>query len=194
MRPSMPITQIPAPEAVRLQRGIGLIEVMVAAMILAISMLGLIAMQLQAVRTSNDSQARVQAVTIAQDLIERMTMNDVALIQGLNGYAMTLSAGSEVSAPGSLPQGCVTGSCNGEATVAFDVGQAAYYAATLLPEGLISGRVAATDSNNLQIFVAWGGTKPVIGSGDDACMTEAADGTLSYNPDANCIMLEATFQ
>lgn len=186
--------KIPAPKFTRFQKGVGLIEVLVAALILAVSVLGLIAMQLKAVRTSGDSQARVQATAIAQDLIERMTMNDSTLIQGTGGYGPTLSAGTSVSKPSSLPQTCVTAACTPAETVTFDVNQAAYYAGTLLPDGLISGRVAATDSNNLQVFVAWGGTKPVIGTSDDACMESGTGGTLTYRPNANCIMLEATFQ
>lgn len=194
MQPSIPTTQTPAPKFTRRQKGIGLIEVMVAAMILAISVLGLIAMQLKAVRTSGDSQARVQATAIAQDLIERMTMNDSTLIQGSGGYGSSLSAGTYVTKPSSLPQTCVTATCTPANTVTFDVNQVAYYAATLLPEGLLSGRIAASDSNNLQVFVAWGGTKPTIGNSDDACMESASDGTLTYRPNANCVMLEATFQ
>lgn len=194
MRPQTLNSQILAPKFGQLQNGIGLIEVLVAALILAISVLGLVAMQLQAVRTSGESQARVQATSIAQDLIERMTMNDSALVQGAGGYGPTLSSGTSVSAPTSLPQTCLTAACTPDATVTFDVQQAAYYAATLLPEGLISGRVAATDSKNIQIFVAWGGTKPTIGTTIDACMQTAADGTLTYLPGANCVMLEATFQ
>ncbi len=184
---------IPAPDFGRNQNGVGLIEVLVAGLILAISVLGLIAMQLQAVRTSGDSQARVQATAIAQDLIERMTMNDSALMQSTGGYGPSLSAGTSVTIPTSLPLTCQSSDCTPAQTVSFDVGQAAYYASTLLPEGLISGRVAATDSKNLQIFVAWGGTKPVIGNSDDACM-ETANGILSYRNNASCVMLEATFQ
>lgn len=194
MRPSIAITQIPAPETARHQKGVGLIEVLVAALILAISILGLIAMQLKAVRISGDSQARVQATAIAQDLIERMTMNDIAMLQGVDGYGQTLSAGESVANPGSLPQGCQSAACTPKQAVAFDVSQAAYYAATLLPDGLISGRVAASGSNNLQVFVAWGGTKPTVGNSTDACMTVDANGALAYLPDANCVMLEATFQ
>ena len=194
MRPQILVTQIPVPKLARFHKGVGLIEVMVAALILAISVLGLIAMQLKAVRTSGDSQARVQATAIAQDLIERMTMNDGSLMQSVGGYGPSLSAGSAVTTPSSLPQTCVSAACTPEETVTFDLGQAAYYAASLLPEGLVSGRVAAADSKNLQVFVAWGGTKPVIGTGDDACMETATDGTLTYHPSANCVMLEATFQ
>jgi len=184
--------KIPVPKFARHQKGVGMIEVMVAALILAVSVLGLIAMQLKAVRISGDSQARVQATAIAQDLIERMTMNDSSVMQSTDGYGPTLSAGSAVTKPSSLPQTCLSSACTPAQTVAFDVGQAAYYAGTLLPDGLLSGRVAATDSKNLQVFVAWGGTKPIVGSSDDACM-DSVGGILTYRPGANCVMLEATF-
>ena len=194
MRSSIPVTQIPAPKLARSQNGVGLIEVMVAALILAISVLGLIAMQLKAVRISGDSQARVQATAIAQDLIERMTMNDRRMMQSADGYSTSLSSGGAVTAPSSLPQTCLTAACTPAQTVAFDVNQAAYYASTLLPNGLLSGRVAASGSKNLQVFVSWGGTKPVIGTGNEACMEANSGETLTYRPNANCVMLEATFQ
>lgn len=194
MRFMTTVIRTPALEFSRNEKGVGLIEVLVAALILAIGVLGLIAMQMKAVRTSGDSRARVQATAIAQDLIERMTMNDSKQIKAVNGYGPTLSTGESVAAPNSLPQLCLISPCSPTETVTFDVNQAAYYAATLLPEGLISGRIAATDSNNLQVIVAWGGTKPVIGTGDDACMQEVSGSTLAYRPDANCVMLEATFQ
>lgn len=183
----------PVPDNLRLQQGVGLIEVLVASLILAIGVLGFAGMQMQAVRVGGESHARVQATAIAQDLIERITMNDSTLVQGANGYAIALSTGDSVSVPSSLPVDCQTGACTSAQMVTFDVGQVAYYAATLLPGGLVSGQVAATGSRNLQVFVAWGGTKPVVGSGDDACMSDAS-GTPAYLPAANCVMLEATFQ
>ena len=194
MQPTTQIIPIPAPDCGYRQKGVGLIEVLVAALIMAVGILGLVAMQLKSVQTSGTSQARVQATAIAQDLIERITMNDSSMLQSSNGYGPTLSAGTYVSTPSSLPETCLSGNCTPEETVTFDINQAAYYAGTLLPEGLLSGRIASSGSNNLQVFVAWGGTKPTIGTGDDACMESAADGTLSYRPDANCVMLEATFQ
>lgn len=185
--------RILAPDVRRRQLGVGLIEVLVAALILAIGVLGFAGMQMQAVRMGGDSHARVQATAIAQDLIERITMNDSSLVQGVNGYAIALSTGDYVTAPSSLPVDCQTGTCTTTQMVTFDVGQVAYYAATLLPGGLLSGQVAATNSDNLQIFVSWGGTQPVVGSGDNACMTDAS-GVLTYKSGANCVMLEATFQ
>lgn len=183
----------PVPSITRRQAGVGLIEVLVAALVLAIGVLGFVGMQLKSVRVGGDSHARVQAVSIAQDLIERITMNTSD--QAQSGYAVALSANSALAVPQSLPTTCQgTQTCTASEMVTFDLGQVAYQAANMLPGGLVSGRVAASGSRNIQIFVAWGGTQPSVGSGSTACMVRDSTGILTYKPDANCVMLEATFQ
>lgn len=185
--------QTPAHNPRRRQRGVGLIEVMVAALILAIGVLGFVGMQLSAMRMSGESHARVQAMAIAQDLIERISMNAETATQA--SYAVSLSSGNSLTAPDSLPTTCQgQTACSTTDMVAFDLAQAAYHAARLLPDGLVAGRMAASGSNNLQIFVSWGGTQPTVGNASNACMSRNAADVLTYNADANCVMLEATFQ
>ncbi|MDF1762270.1 MAG: type IV pilus modification protein PilV [Oleibacter sp.] len=60
---------------IRAQQGITIIEVMVTIAITTIGLLGLSAMQMQAVRSTQDSGQRSQAIWVANDLINRIRAN-----------------------------------------------------------------------------------------------------------------------
>ena len=62
---------------IRYQKGIGLIEVLVTIVITAVGLLGLSAMQMQSVRSAEDSGNRSHAIWMANDLINRMRANEV---------------------------------------------------------------------------------------------------------------------
>jgi len=65
------------------QTGVGLVEVLVALVLLSIAVLGFVALQIRAITASNEATMNVQATNIARDLAERMRMNR----DGLAGYA-----------------------------------------------------------------------------------------------------------
>ena len=57
------------------QQGVGLIEVLVALLILAIGVMGFIALQYRAIEATAESGSRIQAINLARDLAERMRVN-----------------------------------------------------------------------------------------------------------------------
>ncbi|WP_216642767.1 type IV pilus modification protein PilV [Hydrocarboniclastica marina] len=59
----------------RRQAGIGMIEVLVAVLILAIGLLGLAALQVSSMQFTTAAQARSQATLLAHDMLERMRVN-----------------------------------------------------------------------------------------------------------------------
>lgn len=61
------------------QLGIGLIEVLVTITITTIGLVGLSAMQMQSIRSVSDSGNRTHAIWIANDLLNRMRANEVAI-------------------------------------------------------------------------------------------------------------------
>lgn len=76
--------------SMRRQSGAGLIEVMVAVLILGVGLLGIAAMQATALRNSQSSLERTQAVIQTYAILDAMRANrDVALIGGYNLAAMT---------------------------------------------------------------------------------------------------------
>jgi type IV pilus assembly protein PilV len=65
--------------------GVGLIEVLVAVAILAFGLLGIAALQATALRNSQSSYDRSQAVALSYSILDRMRANlDVARINGYN--------------------------------------------------------------------------------------------------------------
>lgn len=80
------------------QSGVGLIEVMVAVFVLAVGMLGIAAMQAMALRNSQSSLERTQAVIQSYSILDAMRANRDAAMTG--GYNRVLPApGSPCPAP-----------------------------------------------------------------------------------------------
>ncbi len=57
------------------QRGYSLIEALIALLITSVSLLGMAGLQLNGVRNTNSSSQRVEATTLAYDMLERMRAN-----------------------------------------------------------------------------------------------------------------------
>lgn len=63
------------PALARKQNGLGMIEILVAVLILAIGLLGMASLQVNSLKMTSDSQNRSQAVLLANDIIERARAN-----------------------------------------------------------------------------------------------------------------------
>ncbi|HEB55105.1 MAG TPA: type IV pilus modification protein PilV, partial [Gammaproteobacteria bacterium] len=97
-------------------RGMTLVEVMIALVILSVGLLGLAGLQIHGLRGTANSNSRVQAVLIASDMVERMHANPVELNTNLAYQNITLTA----SACGNKPTDCDTNSCSSAQLAAFD--------------------------------------------------------------------------
>lgn len=139
------------------QRGVGLVEILVALLILSIGVLGYAGLQLRALGSTNESHFRVQAMAIAQDVAERIPVNPDSLAT----YSSAGSWGQAAFADRSMPAGwnqCVTGSCDTASLAQWDILQARYMAWTLLPNGRISASACAV--NLVCITVGWNDADP----------------------------------
>ncbi len=83
----------------RRQTGVGLIEVLIAFLLLSIGGVGLASMQIKAKRVSYESVQRSLATSLAQDIIERMRNNPEALVN----YVTTNLGGSSLGANEPIP-------------------------------------------------------------------------------------------
>ncbi len=72
-----------------LQRGLGLIEVLLAVVILSIGLLGLASLQGNSLKFSHSAYLRTQATQLAYDIADRMRANRQAALVG--SYAIALS-------------------------------------------------------------------------------------------------------
>ncbi|VWX56012.1 hypothetical protein VARIO8X_110076 [Burkholderiales bacterium 8X] len=92
---------------VRSQQGAGLIEVMVAIVVLSVGLLAIVLSQLNALRGQRSSHLRTAAVQMAGNMAERMRLN-VASVNGSSGdyadpatrtYVSLIGSGTPASAP-----------------------------------------------------------------------------------------------
>ena len=140
------------------QRGVGLIEVLVALLVLAIGVLGYAGMQLSALKGAELANNRAQATLIAQDALERLQLNP-----NLPAYIAAAWPTTPV-AVGSAPSGyanCtgVGAACSAAQMVSWDVNQLSWMAGNLLPEGLIAFQ-ACPNSGLSCVVVSWDGMSP----------------------------------
>lgn len=151
------------------QTGVGLVEVLVALVLLSIAVLGFVALQIRAITASNEATMNVQATNIARDLAERMRMNR----DGLAGYVANTDTTN-----------CATAFCSPEDMAKYDFRLVSSRATDL---GMRMNVLNCQGSTLVRkcIYVAWEGTTATNGTGSSDCTNGAA-----YVPNAKCIIME----
>ena len=162
------------------QRGMSLVEVMVALLVLGIGVMGYAALQLRSVKMSEDTYSRSQAMAIAQDAIERVRAN----IDGLPTYLAT-NWGAELAAPATrctYTDDIPAAPCNATQMVANDV----YELRTTVNSMLPTGAIAVAPCNQLTcVTVAWNETTVANCDQDDI-----NDDNNDLDNTASCVRLE----
>ncbi|NNH34839.1 type IV pilus modification protein PilV [Acinetobacter sp. NIPH 2377] len=167
----------------RNQHGVGLIEVIIAVLVLAIAILGSIAMQYRSLELATQALKKVEAVNLASNLAERMYVNR-ASYTGASGLV----------AKGGLSD-CITNEedenfCDLNAFAKKDIADIEEIASQ---KNMKIDVLPCPDTKNERrcIYVAWDETEASQGSeNDNACTT---DKSFSYLPDTKCVVVE-TFQ
>lgn len=172
------------------QRGVGLMEVLVALFILAIAVLGFVALQLRAVNASVEAGNNVHATNIARDLAERMRVNrgSLKIYQQDAAKADGYKGSNNNSTPGAVyAEACQNTVCSAAALAADDFNQVSQRA---IDAGM-DVRIRECQNTNrtafkrLCVYVAWGDTTPTDGTGDKDCTNG-----IAYRPNAQCIIME----
>lgn len=122
------------------QQGFSLLEVLIGAVILAVGLLGIAALQARAIRDNHSAQLRATAVTQINNIIDRMQSN----YAGINAGAY-----NSISGPGTMPS-CT--SCTSAQIAQRDIYQWNTANAQLLPSG--QGSVTR-NGNRFHITVFW---------------------------------------
>lgn len=165
------------------QKGVGLMEVLVALILLSIAVLGFVALQIRAVAASSEAGMNIQATNIARDLAERMRMNR----EGLEEYKKVTTVpvcGSSTSENEEGESTTTHNFCTANEMAQYDYAQVESRAETL---GMNINILNCQGSTLVRkcIYVAWEGTTTTNGSGSPHC----TDGT-AYVPNAKCIIME----
>jgi type IV pilus assembly protein PilV len=171
----------------RAQAGFSMVEILVAILLTAVGLMGFAALQTRALLAAEDTYMRTQAMSLAQEVLERKRINgstEMYLDRAIADPALATyaAAGNWANPPGT--------SCFGTAVTCTPVQMAEYDIAQLmalansdsyLPNGSIVVNQSAA-SNTIRIFVAWG---------DDTAADCAAAGGLSGGlARRNCVVLQ----
>ena len=99
------------------QRGVGLVEVLIALLVLSIGLLGLAALQTQALKFNQGAFLRTQATTLAYDILDRMRANRE---QASSTTSYITTAGTGIPA---MPTNCEISDCSPGDMAKYDLNQ-----------------------------------------------------------------------
>lgn len=168
------------------QRGITLLESLVAIVVMALGILGILGVQMRTLSDTQTGVRRAQAIRLIEDMGERMKVNPNALAN-INAYVTAFA-----DTP-TLPN-CASG-CNAAQLAAYDVAVWKRIVRENLPTGQASIFVPPAESGlatglgrQLGVMIAWrenerAGTKT---DDIDATKVRAADGTFSAGATLAC--------
>lgn len=185
------------------QKGIGILEIMIALMLLAIAVLGFAAMQMTAVKATDESVMRTRALAVMRGGAEVMRVNNL-------GIASFKSALNDGNGAGVTKDSCYTkdttlpSPCTIEQLAARDALVLKDYASkndlTIRMVTCPGTEGSIVDPNNPQqtltqktqerqcLIASWGNTTATIGTGDNDCVKPT---TGIYNAGAKCLIMEA---
>ncbi|WP_180021531.1 type IV pilus modification protein PilV [Acinetobacter sp. YH16044] len=162
------------------QRGVGLMEVLVALLVLAIGVLGFIVLQYRAVEATAESGYRVQAINIARDMAERIRVNRGAI----DTYEDLLKGTAAEQIKDTTD--CATTDCTISELAAYDVKQVSQKAQDM---GMVMNQITCAGNEDGDkrscIYVAWGDTAPTDGTDAGNCTSGTA-----YVTTSTCLIME----
>lgn len=188
------------------QMGVGLVEVMVALLLLTVAVLGYSALQGQAIKVTNESLERSQSLVMMRTIAEKIRANPSAIVT----YETTLNSSTPPTAPANLcglDGTAVTDLCEPEELATAE----SYKVRAKLQNydfqiqmhpcpntGGTGANVATNIMYSYCLISAWGDTTPTIGTdNNEDCLTErvVVDEEVqqaggSYHPKATCMMME----
>lgn len=129
------------------QRGVGLIEVLVSTLVVAVGLLGIAGLQSNGLQHNKSSYQRSQATFLALDMLDRMRVNQAAAAAGDYDHD-----GSDLTAPANT---CLASTCNTSQLATADLYDWMEEIGNTLPDG--SGTVSrdATNPNIITVTVRW---------------------------------------
>ncbi|MPS94735.1 MAG: type IV pilus modification protein PilV [Comamonas sp.] len=174
------------------QRGITLIESLVAIVISALGILGILGVQMRTLTDTQTTVRRAQAIRLIEDLSERMKVNPNALAD-LQAYASSFN-----NQP--VAGDCQTQACTHTQLTAYDLGIWKQSVSNTLPLGqanifLASGESVDANRRQLGVMISWRENEKNIASATDkafykdnidATKNRDSTGTLSAGSDQTC--------
>jgi type IV pilus assembly protein PilV len=149
------------------QRGVSLIEALVALLVLALGIMGMAGIQTRTLVESRTTNSRALAVQLTDDLLDRMQANSAIRINPPAASPYLTTWGVQAAAPAD----CFTEACNGAQLAAFDLVQWKASLGRVLPGG--DARIFQSDADNAQFGVLIGWTETQAKNQGEAIDEEA---------------------
>ena len=133
----------------RAQRGVSLIESLVALLVLALGILGLAGIQTRTLADTRLTNARAAAIRMSNDIQERMKLNVEAQSLAANPYITGFGAVAAATT------NCNTAPCTAAQLAAFDLAQWKATLSTALPGGDAQIFASPDDTRQFGVLVSW---------------------------------------
>lgn len=182
------------------QRGLGLIEVMVALLLLAVAVLGFSALNIVSIKATDDSVLIANANTVMRGLSEDLRLNSnniLAYQQDIQSVLGDVSASKNYCEAvadyktGSVTKNCDSDSCTEEQLSKYNSWNAMKQACN---NSILLNMITCPGTTDKQlrqcIITSWNGTKPVFAN--SAPNTKpCADALGIYHAGADCLIMES---
>jgi|LULL01.1.fsa_nt_gb type IV pilus assembly protein PilV len=171
------------------QQGVGLVEVLVALLLLAVGVLGYSILQLRAVDASSEALSRSQGMLIVRSLAENMRANPAAQ----SNYPAVVRGYTNITAAPTAPTpSCSNNLCTPEQMARFDAFMAARSAFEIGMNVTMSAcpGVGSAPIQRQCLFVAWGNTV-LSATSTTADVSSCMNTSGVYINGSNCLMMEA---
>lgn len=164
------------------QRGVGMIEVLVSLVILAIAVLGFAALQIRALDAVQEANDRTTAMLLARNLAEKIRVNRTQLDEYKRQLNANNSTAKSCSRVDHTTISAITTMCNRVEIAAFDVSQILKTAKKQDMQMLLQN---CQGGERQCVYVAWGDTKVTV-TDLSKCMVDGV-----YVAGAKCLVMEA---
>lgn len=160
-----------------LQKGVGLIEVLVAMLLLAIGIMGFVALQVRATAATTEALKRSDALVIMQGLAERIRLNP---------------AGTYVNNT-TTAKNCITNICNANEQALWDI---SFFSTQATGKGMSLATIQCPQTSTHQgrtcIITAWDKTTATKKSNDTEADTDTdcINAKGIYLSNATCLLME----
>lgn len=178
------------------QAGVGMVEVLVALLILALGVLGYVALQVRAIDASAEALSKSQAMLVMRGLAEDMRANPVAF----SSYSSLIQRYSDYSSSTSAPTSCLNLTCTAVQMATFDTYNAAKNANQYGMKITMENCPGVTSTMSLKrqcLYIFWGKTQPkftTTTTGGVSTTTVDASNCMSssgtYVSGSSCLMME----
>lgn len=173
---------------IKYQKGVGLLEVLVALLLLAVAVLGFSAMQMRSLQATNETLTRSDAMVMVRNVAEDLRLMPTTAQKEAYIKAITTDKATTIASTFS----CMTQACDSSKQITYNAKQA-----LLLAEesniSLGASMCPGSDEFNIQkmcLIASWDDTKAMIETSTQTDDLACADEKGTYKPKASCIVME----